>query len=99
MRGCCGTVKGDETVCLEQLDKEDCTAACEEGDQGYEVRFQWALRFAALATFRPRCGGFFELLGRGWQQCVVLVFTVRWVVVYISTLVIEAALRHRGESR
>jgi hypothetical protein len=59
-------VKGEEVVCLKQLDKEDCTAAREEGDQWYEVRFQWAFRFAALATLRLRCGGLLEFLGCGW---------------------------------
>lgn len=96
MRGCRGTVKGEEVVCLQQLNEEDCAAAREEGKQWYEVRFQCVLIFARLAVFGLRCGGFLELLGCRGQQRVVLVFAVEWVVVCVSTLVIGTASRHRG---
>ena len=97
VRGCGGAVEGEEAVCLEELDEEDCAAACEEGSKWYEAWLQWApgFRFAAWATLRLRCGGLFDFLG-GWQQSVALVFAVYWVVVRVSTLLIWSVSRHRG---
>lgn len=89
-------MKEEEAVCTEELNKKDCTAAREKRDHRHEVRFQRALRSAALAALGQGCGGLLELLGSGWQQGVVLVFAVGWIVVCVSTRFIGSASRHRG---